>query len=564
MNKFNNGYSPVNYVGNIASMASAGAAFGLPGALIGGGIGLAMSIRQKRDNDRASDRAREMDRISAGMSRGSLMDSVIKSQYSMDNQTNFGIPGFNKGIANFKPNSTTEVNSFVSSGEVIRDSMSGRLLKVPGKYNKKKIDTVPANLSEGDSVYSADPMQALPFGNSTPAKIASKVMNLQKTAESGGRIDKATAELGAKQLEKLDMYTWLMNKGGSGMYSTGKSPYTGVSIVEYLRSIGKDPSMTNRRKLAQEYGIDNYSGSPDQNLRLLRMMMAEPTIAPGGGKINNEGFNNPIPSINVETEYLPGSDLSSEGFMPDPIAIDPSRNVIAENIDFDQFNLTKEERRATNRNKFKFAARDFGSKAGNFLGGIDYRSGLNALAAVSPALMNMFGKTEVANPVYDSFVSPRTSYSVSTPLSSIREQSRVARYNQSLSGGSGMPYGSAIHGQSLSSMENVFNAANTFNAESHNRFAGAANEALSRNAAETRRVQDINMRSRAAKRTATNTAVSQLGEFAQQKQLERNMMERDQQGLAMWSMSNGTNFTEDQINSINSLWGQGQSKRKRR
>ena len=335
MNKFNNGYSPVNYVGNIASMASAGASFGGPiGALIGGGIGLAASIRQKRDNERDSARVREMDRISAGMSRGSLMDSVIKSQYNMDNQTNFGIPGFNKGIANFKPNSTTAVNSFVSSGEVIRDSMSGRLIKVPGKYNKKKIDTVPANLSEGDSVYSADPMQALPFGNSTPAKIASKVMNLQKTAESGGRIDKATAELGAKQLEKLDMYTWLMNKGGSGMYSTGKSPYTGVSIVEYLRSIGKDPSMANRRKLAQEYGIDNYSGSPDQNLSLLRMMMAEPTIAPGGGKINNEGFNNPIPSINVETEYLPGSDLSSEGFMPDPIAIDPSRNVIAEKYRF--------------------------------------------------------------------------------------------------------------------------------------------------------------------------------------------------------------------------------------
>lgn len=45
--------------------------------------------------------------------------------------------------------------------------------------------------------------------------------------------------------------------------------YTGNSIVDYLKSVGQASDYSTRTKLAQQYGISNYSGSADQNLALL-------------------------------------------------------------------------------------------------------------------------------------------------------------------------------------------------------------------------------------------------------------------------------------------------------
>ena len=53
--------------------------------------------------------------------------------------------------------------------------------------------------------------------------------------------------------------------------STG-SKYTGSSIVEYLNSIGVDSSFSNRKKLAAQYGISNYTGTASQNTALLNKM----------------------------------------------------------------------------------------------------------------------------------------------------------------------------------------------------------------------------------------------------------------------------------------------------
>lgn len=44
---------------------------------------------------------------------------------------------------------------------------------------------------------------------------------------------------------------------------------TQTSIVDYLKSKGQDSSYSARKKLAQQYGITNYSGSEEQNIKLL-------------------------------------------------------------------------------------------------------------------------------------------------------------------------------------------------------------------------------------------------------------------------------------------------------
>lgn len=45
---------------------------------------------------------------------------------------------------------------------------------------------------------------------------------------------------------------------------------TDVSIVDYLKSVGKKSDYDSRKKLAEQYGITNYSGKSDQNTTLLK------------------------------------------------------------------------------------------------------------------------------------------------------------------------------------------------------------------------------------------------------------------------------------------------------
>ena len=44
------------------------------------------------------------------------------------------------------------------------------------------------------------------------------------------------------------------------------------SIVDYLKSQGKDSSFSNRSNLAKQYGVSNYTGTGEQNTKLLNML----------------------------------------------------------------------------------------------------------------------------------------------------------------------------------------------------------------------------------------------------------------------------------------------------
>nr|WP_225220811.1 LysM peptidoglycan-binding domain-containing protein [Bacillus norwichensis] len=45
-----------------------------------------------------------------------------------------------------------------------------------------------------------------------------------------------------------------------------------TSVVDYLKSIGADSSLANRKKLAAKYGIKNYTGTATQNTQLLKKL----------------------------------------------------------------------------------------------------------------------------------------------------------------------------------------------------------------------------------------------------------------------------------------------------
>ena len=61
---------------------------------------------------------------------------------------------------------------------------------------------------------------------------------------------------------------------GYGEASIGNSNYKGNSIVDGLKSggYGNLSSYSQREKLAEINGIDNYRGTPEQNIDMLNML----------------------------------------------------------------------------------------------------------------------------------------------------------------------------------------------------------------------------------------------------------------------------------------------------
>jgi len=88
-------------------------------------------------------------------------------------------------------------------------------------------------------------------------------------AQYGIKGYKGTASQNNKLLSKLKAGKPKPSKPSK---PTKKGDQTTNSIVDYLKSIGENSSLSNRKKLAKKYGISNYSGTSAQNTKLLKAM----------------------------------------------------------------------------------------------------------------------------------------------------------------------------------------------------------------------------------------------------------------------------------------------------
>lgn len=84
------------------------------------------------------------------------------------------------------------------------------------------------------------------------------------------------------------------------LYSPAAS-YTGNSIVDFLSKAGQPSDFTSRTKLAQQYGITNYTGTAGQNTQLLGLLKAHAT-----GAVTDLGIPHNI------------NDITGAGGAPDP------------------------------------------------------------------------------------------------------------------------------------------------------------------------------------------------------------------------------------------------------
>ena len=85
------------------------------------------------------------------------------------------------------------------------------------------------------------------------------------------------------------------------------SKYSGNSIVDYLKSVGVDSSYSNRKKLAKENGISNYTGTAEQNLKLLEILRDRKNSNYKGNSIVDY-----LKSIGVDSSYSNRKKLAKE------------------------------------------------------------------------------------------------------------------------------------------------------------------------------------------------------------------------------------------------------------
>lgn len=86
--------------------------------------------------------------------------------------------------------------------------------------------------------------------------------------------------------------------------------YTGNSIVDYLKSEGRDSSYSARKKLAAQYGISNYSGTAAQNTQLLKKLRS------GAGTSSSAGSSakstTTVQTKSYATAYTPSATVNQK------------------------------------------------------------------------------------------------------------------------------------------------------------------------------------------------------------------------------------------------------------
>lgn len=81
--------------------------------------------------------------------------------------------------------------------------------------------------------------------------------------------------------------------------------YNGVSIVDYLKSVGVDSSFANRKKIAERAGIKNYTGTASQNTGLLKDMRSGKITTSGAPKATTPAATTPATTTTTTTSSKP-------------------------------------------------------------------------------------------------------------------------------------------------------------------------------------------------------------------------------------------------------------------
>jgi len=122
-----------------------------------------------------------------------------------------------------------------------------------------------------------------------------------------------------------------------------------------------------------------------------------------------------------------------------------------------------------------------------------------------------------------------------------------------------MAYGANIYGTATEGVNKIMNTAEDLNNQYRMKSADVHNQFSQMNTNEIRRTNDINARNRAAARNMKSAAVSQISDYAQNKQLMGNQIKSDVLRSEIWNSIASSSMSEADRARIMNLIGVGSS-----
>jgi hypothetical protein len=194
--------------------------------------------------------------------------------------------------------------------EVLLENASQQFGGTPQQYN---IGDVRRYLGDAGWAYDFTPMQTTPETPAEPTTTITGEGALSYKDLPGYQESKTKQNNFEATQEQLEQARSAAIKTGKSLTEEyGESDYTGPSIVDYLKSLGKESSFSSRAELAEQVGIENYRGTAKQNTKLLNTLKGGTLPLAGGIKKDlQQGL--PAESLAGETTVIEMPNRPLEG-----------------------------------------------------------------------------------------------------------------------------------------------------------------------------------------------------------------------------------------------------------
>lgn len=553
-------------ISGTAKGAAAGFAVGGPvGAIVGGVAGLASGITGKKGSVsvsknpyddtvdikygtgiRGGARNRRKLRRQAEQAQSNARSNQASLQMGSINEQEF-YDDYDNDIQTMAQGGMTSSLAYVDDGELL-NTPQGVIAEVPEEG--KPTDSNLVDLPEGTRILSDK--RKVPGSKETFAQMGKRLMSKKKTnrtdkyAENAAMLNEMNDQMiydklfaiqeGMKKKQPIQKF----QDGGTKRGFRHKEEQTGK---EHFYEIGETlPYKGNKFKV-----IDRNTAVPVRDYSSFNTNMSADRVLTPQYQLSSIDIN--LPQVDVSnrfkrSEVIPTRSVQRtapkqriiSAYTVDPVenALDISGETQARVGDEVAPYIT-----STGSTEEKPATSTTGKN--NWLSGVGNL--FTDIAALAPTISNMYAKPETFNATYNPYESQirqtmaNRKFDISPAKRAIRENRSISNYNAANynpNTGANLAYRLQSQIAANKAIADLYSTASNVNNQYAGEYANTLNSLGQQRVQATNMAVDMNAKSRAAARNIQRTALSQLSQYAQNKQLMKNQKSRDMAMLDMY------------------------------
>lgn len=553
-------------ISGTAKGAAAGFAVGGPvGAIVGGVAGLASGITGKKGSVsvsknpyddtvdikygtgiRGGARNRRKLRRQAEQAQSNARSNQASLQMGSINEQEF-YDDYDNDIQTMAQGGMTSSLAYVDDGELL-NTPQGVIAEVPEEG--KPTDSNLVDLPEGTRILSDK--RKVPGSKETFAQMGKRLMSKKKTnrtdkyAENAAMLNEMNDQMiydklfaiqeGMKKKQPIQKF----QDGGTKRGFRYKEEQTGK---EHFYEIGETlPYKGNKFKV-----IDRNTAVPVRDYSSFNTNMSADRVLTPQYQLSSIDIN--LPQVDVSnrfkrSEVIPTRSVQRtapkqriiSAYTVDPVenALDISGETQARVGDEVAPYIT-----STGSTEEKPATSTTGKN--NWLSGVGNL--FTDIAALAPTISNMYAKPETFNATYNPYESQirqtmaNRKFDISPAKRAIRENRSISNYNAANynpNTGANLAYRLQSQIAANKAIADLYSTASNVNNQYAGEYANTLNSLGQQRVQATNMAVDMNAKSRAAARNIQRTALSQLSQYAQNKQLMKNQKSRDMAMLDMY------------------------------